>query len=86
MAVSDYLIHGERIGPIRLGMCMDEVIATLGHPDCKQMTRDSYHWHYPDLNMQIDFSLGAAPSVRQVETGAYTGQAHRYQHYDLVGS
>jgi hypothetical protein len=26
----------------------------------------------PDLNMQIDFFLGAAPSVRQVETGAYT--------------
>jgi hypothetical protein len=73
MAASDYLIiPGERIGPIRLGMCMDEVIATLGHPDYKQTTRDSYHWDYPDLNMQIDFSLGAAPSVRQVETGAYT--------------
>lgn len=73
MAASDHLIiPGERIGPIRLGMGMDEVLETLGRPDSMQTTRDSYHWHYPDLNMQIDFFLGAAPSVRQVATSAYT--------------
>jgi len=75
MATSDHLIvPGERIGPIRLGMGMDEVLATLGRPDSMETTRDSYQWYYPDLNMQIDLFLGAAPSVRQVETGAYTYQ------------
>jgi hypothetical protein len=73
MAASDHLIiPGERIGPIRLGMGMDQVLETLGRPDSTQTTRDSYHWHYSDLNMQLDFDLGAAPSVRQVQTGAYT--------------
>lgn len=72
MAASDHLIvPGERIGPIRLGMGMDQVLETLGRPDSTQTTRDSYHWHYSNLNMQLDFDLGAAPSVRQVETGAY---------------
>jgi hypothetical protein len=73
MAASDHLIvPGERIGPIRLGMGMDQVLETLGRPDSTHTTRDSYHWHYSDLNMQLDFDLGAAPSVRQVETGGYT--------------
>jgi hypothetical protein len=73
MAASDHLIvPGERIGPIRLGMGMDEVLETLGRPDSMQTRRDTYHWHYPDLNMQIDFDLGAAPSVRQISTSAYT--------------
>jgi hypothetical protein len=73
LAASDHLIvPGQRVGPIYLDMAMDEVIAILGRPDSKQTTRDSYHWNYQDLNMQIDFSLGAAPSVRQVGTSAYT--------------
>jgi hypothetical protein len=72
LAASDHLIvPGQRVGPIYLDMAMDEVIAILGRPDSKQTTRDSYHWNYQDLNMQIDFSLGAAPSVRQVGTSAY---------------
>jgi len=76
MATSDRLIvPGERIGPIRLGMGMDEVMATLGQPDWRtklapweERAGIGPGWYFTDLNMAIFFSGGTAPEVRTVQT------------------
>jgi hypothetical protein len=81
MASSDHLIvPGERIGPIRLGMGMDEVAATLGQPDVayKPFTgHDFVTWNYLSLNLIVNFSEGAAPTVTSIKTTAWSrsGQA-----------
>jgi len=69
LATSDHLIvPGRRIGPIRLGMGMDEVVITLGKPDYDNPGEGGASWVYSSLNMTILFSGGAAPSVTSVLT------------------
>ena len=69
LMTSDRLIvPGQRIGPIRLGMGMDEVVITLGKPDYDDPGEGGKSWVYSSLNMTILFSGGAAPSVTSVLT------------------
>src|ERR1700686_4218362 len=83
-AAADHLIiPGERIGPIRLGMGMDEVAATLGKPDYAFPIKVEgsertfgYEWKYFDLNMRVSFSSDSAPSVTIVETVAWSDSNH----------
>ena len=60
------IIPGQSIGPIRLGMGMDEVQSLLGKPfgwtNADNITGAT--WRYPDLNLSISFDRGAAPSVK----------------------
>jgi hypothetical protein len=83
LASSDNLIvPGQRIGPISLGMGMDQVAATLGQPD---VARTDYYpnggaayntsWWYDSIDMKIYFTTGAAPSVSSVETRLYTNRS-----------
>ena len=80
LAASDHLIvPGERIGPIRLGMGMDEVVAILGQPDNGAKTyygQDDVKWHYLSINLVVYFSGGTAPTVESVQTtaGAKSGR------------
>jgi len=76
MASSDRLIvPGQRIGPIYLGMGMDEVVATLGQPD--YVVESPPHtarqlWKYDNLNLGIYcFGSSSAPSVVSIETVAW---------------
>jgi hypothetical protein len=69
MAASDRLIvPGQRIGPIHLGMGMDEVVATLGQPDIVQNPGRGQYWEYFSLNLAMFFSASSAPEVVQVST------------------
>lgn len=85
-AAADHLIiPGGRIGPIRLGMGMDEVTATLGKPDYAFpiQTEGSerifgYEWKYFSLNIRITFSSDSAPSVTTVETIAWSDTNREY--------
>ena len=74
MAQSDHLIvPRERIGPVRLGMGMDEVIAELGQPDFNGvMNGDHPLWRYWSLNLTIGFDNSSAPAVYCVETNTWT--------------
>ncbi len=74
MAQSDHLIvPGQRIGPVRLGMGMDEVVAELGQPDFTE-TVDEGHpsWRYWSLNLTVVFDRSSAPAVDWVETNTWT--------------
>ncbi|MDE3083876.1 MAG: hypothetical protein KGJ37_01485, partial [Verrucomicrobiota bacterium] len=75
LAASDHLIvPGERIGPVRLGMGMDEVVATLGQPDYAitlPYQGGRQEWKYDSLNLAIYFRAGSAPWVDTVETVAW---------------
>lgn len=72
LANSDHLIvPGQRIGPIRLGMGMDEVVATLGQPDYANTAYGWTTWKYVSLNMSISFPSGAAPGVNSVSAVAW---------------
>jgi hypothetical protein len=62
------IVPGQRIGPIRLGMGMDEVVITLGKPDYDDPGQGGTSWVYSSLNMTILFSGGTAPSVTSVLT------------------
>jgi hypothetical protein len=83
LASSDNLIvPGQRIGPISLGMGMDQVAATLGQPD---ESRTDYYpnggaayntqWWYDSIDMVIGFTTSAAPSVKSVETQLYANRS-----------
>jgi hypothetical protein len=76
LTASDHLIvPGQRIGPIRLGMGMDEVLATLGQPD--NIRKDEINhlagdqWYYWSLNMSVAFSRGSAPTVFSISTNCW---------------
>jgi hypothetical protein len=59
LASTDKLIvPGKRIGPIGLGMGMDEVSAKLGRPSTTSNPSidHSVMWRYGDLDMEITFS------------------------------
>jgi hypothetical protein len=74
MAVSDHLIvPGQRIGPIYLGMGLDQVAATLGQPDyAVNLYGGQGDWKYVSLNLSIFFyTASAAPSVTSLQTVAW---------------
>jgi hypothetical protein len=75
MSSSDHLIvPGQRVGPIRLGMGMDEVANLLGQPDYSGLVfGGGSAWTYSSLNLKIFFSNAAAPSVTTI---SYTCWAH----------
>jgi hypothetical protein len=68
------IIPGRSVGPIRLGMGMDEVQDMLGKPfgwtNADNISGAS--WRYPDLNLQISFDRGAAPVVTGVQAVAFS--------------
>jgi len=67
VAASDLLIvPGERIGPVRLGMGMDELVAKLGQPDIviHQIVDD--RWDYRSLNLMVGIDHSAAPAVNDI--------------------
>jgi len=80
LSVSDHLIvPGDRIGPVRLGMGMDEVIAMLGQPDVifelddGTMDHRVYpQWRYWSMNLVVDFDMSTAPAVTAVSTQNWT--------------
>jgi len=74
-AASDKLIvPGRRIGPISLGMGMDEVVGKLGKPDLNiaggQYPGGAHYgpeFRYWSLNLAIVFDASAAPAVVSVQ-------------------
>lgn len=72
LANSDRLIvPGQRIGPIRLGMYMNQVADILGQPDHSWNQYGNQVWQYNSLNLSIVFNTAAAPSVYSVSTTAF---------------
>lgn len=74
------IIPGERIGPIRLGMGMDEVSAMLGKPDVAYTSEypngsKPATWKYWSLNLALIFSSDSAPSVDTIQTIAWKGES-----------
>lgn len=69
LAASDLLIvPGERIGPVRLGMGMDEVLSKLGRPDIVVDDEAISIWRYWSLSLTVSFDDIAAPVVRDINT------------------
>lgn len=68
------IIPGRSVGPIRLGMGMDEVQNMLGKPYgwTNADNISGATWRYPDLNLQISFDRGAAPVVTGVQAVAFS--------------
>lgn len=77
LANSDLLIvPGQRIGPVRLGMGWDEVIAALGEPDYSYTNtgdplKIDTQMRYFSLNLQIFFTTSAAPTVNSIKVLVY---------------
>ncbi len=75
------IIPGRSIGPIRLGMGMDEVYSVLGQPDFHYTESSPAYsattWNYVSINLGITFNTGAAPSVTGIDAAAWTHGAHR---------
>jgi hypothetical protein len=75
-AVAKYgtrIVPGVSIGPVRLGMGLDEVQALLGDPDGKTLNSDGADmvWYVNSLNLVISFTPTATPTVSAVTTWAY---------------
>jgi len=65
------IVPGERIGPIRLGMLLDEVVSVLGRPEkiVSSATASGVFWRWPSRGLGIGFSKNQpAPYVGRVET------------------
>lgn len=78
MEQSDHLIvPGQRIGPIRIGMGMDEVEAILGKHDGGRgaMYGQGALWTYVSLNLQVGFDNSSAPSVTYITTSTWPKEA-----------
>jgi hypothetical protein len=72
------IIPGRSIGPIRLGMGMDEVQSMLGKPSAwkylpqgGKSVSEASSWFYDDLNLEVFFSSGAAPMVTAIRTAGW---------------
>ncbi len=81
LAKSDLLIvPGQRIGPVRLGMGWDEVIATLGEPDFSytntgDITKIDTQMRYWSLNLEVFFDTSATPTVKSIRVVAYPSKS-----------
>lgn len=76
-AISRYgttIVPGQGIGPIRLGMGMDEVQALLGKPDNTRYNPNGITdvWGFVSLNLGVGFTDTATPTVNSVWTEVYT--------------
>jgi hypothetical protein len=72
-AVAQYgsvIVPGVGIGPVNLGMAMDEVRARLGEPDNTSVDPEGnvISWGYGSLNLTVGFTVSATPSVNSVST------------------
>jgi len=72
-AVTQYgnlIVPGVGIGPVKLGMGMDEVRARLGEPDSADTDSEGNvaAWNYYSMNLRIGFTASATPSVNSVST------------------
>jgi hypothetical protein len=80
---SDHLIVPHtRVGPVRLGMGWDEVLATLGQPDWSYVnpgdtSKISTIMEYRSLNMDIRFDSSATPAVTSIVVRAYGPEGDR---------
>jgi hypothetical protein len=75
IASSDHqIVPGSRIGPIRLGMGQDQVLAVMGQPDYAipgdQLSSPEYY--YNSLNLIIYFTKDAAPTVNFITAQAFS--------------
>lgn len=68
------IVPGQSIGPIRVGMGMDQVQALLGQPDGTQYNPSGVVdvWRYISMNLYIMFTDSPTPTVRTVTTEVYT--------------
>lgn len=68
------IVPGQSIGPIRLGMGMDEVQALLGNPDGWSRNPNDIidKWRFFSMNLGISFTDTATPTVNAVWTEVYT--------------
>ena len=76
-AVSRYgtaIVPGQSVGPIRIGMGMDEVQALLGAPDSTSHNPNGVvdQWWYISMNLGVGFTDTATPTVNSVWTEVYT--------------
>lgn len=71
------IVPGQSIGPIRVGMDMDQVQALLGQPDGTQYNPSGVVdvWRYISMNLYIMFTDTPTPTVRTVTTEVYTKSA-----------
>ena len=76
MAQSDFLIVPSegRVGPIRVGMLLDEVVTTLGpphsmsnYPQAIVGVEPGFAYYYDGGNFRVGFTPGAVPRVTQIE-------------------
>jgi hypothetical protein len=81
VAKSDLVIvPGRRIGPVRLGMGWDEVIATLGEPDFSytntgDRSKIGTQMRYWSLNLEVFFDTSATPTVNSIRVVAYPSKS-----------
>jgi hypothetical protein len=68
------IVPGRRIGPIRLGMGQDQVLAVLGQPDYATPARGplSPEYYYDSLNLIVFFTTDAAPTVSFLTAQGFT--------------
>lgn len=68
------IVPGQGIGPIRIGMGMDEVQALLGTPDGRNLDPNGVvtAWRYISMNLSIGFTETATPTVESIWTEVYT--------------
>jgi len=68
------IVPGQGIGPIRVGMGMDQVQALLGPPDGTVYNPSNIvdGWRYISMNLFIMFTDTPTPTVRTITTEVYT--------------
>lgn len=76
-AVSRYgtaIVPGQSVGPIHMGMGMDEVQALLGAPDGTSYNPNGIvdEWRYISMNLTVGFTDTPTPTVNSVATEVYT--------------
>jgi hypothetical protein len=76
-AVAQYgnrIVPGGGIGPVNLGMGMDEVQARLGEPDSTDTGPEGNvaAWNYYSMNLHVGFTASSTPSVNYVSTTVST--------------
>ena len=79
-AQNTLVVPGRSIGPISLGMGMDQVVSVLGQPDFNYTQNAGATWttwKYISINLIITFGPGAAPSVTSIAAAGWTHGAQR---------
>jgi hypothetical protein len=77
---ADHLIVPSRgIGPLKLGMAQDQVLAILGQPDYAVPAKRYFSpkYMYDSLNLMVAFSSDAAPTVISITAQAFSEKGAR---------